>query len=72
MTVSDTKGYLLFIAFLNINPVVGVLDINFTKIGRSRELVKDLRNKRERVAIFNRNVVKALVVYIEIEFSILL
>ena len=72
MTVSGTKGYLLFVAFLNTNPVVGVLDINFAKIGRSRESVKDLRNKRERVAIFNRNAVKASVVYIETESSILL
>ena len=51
ITILSTEGYLLLITLLNTDPIVGVLDIDFTKVFSVGKTVKDLRNERERVTI---------------------
>jgi hypothetical protein len=42
IAVSSIEGYLLLITLLNIDLIVGVLDVDFTKVSSASKIVKNL------------------------------
>jgi hypothetical protein len=71
VAITGAEGRFLLIAFLNTDSVVGVLDVNLTKILCASKPIEDLRNEGERVTILYQDTVEPSVVYAKTKTTIL-
>ena len=70
MSVSDPESCFLFITFTNPHPIIGIGEIQLGESPCPAEPIQRLANQRQRISIFDGDIVKTPVIHTKAEASI--
>ena len=71
VAIASPESCFPFVSYPNVDSVVGVLQVDLTKVGGSSNSVHDFSDQRQRVAILNSDGIKALIVSTHPQSSVL-
>ena len=63
VSVSGPENYLLFVTFTNPYPIISIGEIQLSKSFYLAKSIQQFTNQRQRILVFNSNIVKTLIIH---------